>query len=277
MSIQEKLDDLQPYVLGIKNYKGIQIVEVKFEKQWSLFKDDNFRIIPDDNDSTQLYIVPNVEGISVDDTLDYVKRIINYNIEQQRKHELLKEKVEELKEVFKKNSYEDLKKMEFRIGNEDYFENLVGDQRDLNDEGAVSTDELELDEDNEKVEETNNEGKDPSTDNNKSERTNTTNTKTNKSNKKTKKSTKNEKKKKEQPPEQTHGDNGRTEHEHKTDKVPGGKVELPSDEQDLHQAASDIAQGNVKPELEEHGAPNSGECNHGPDETCPNCIDKKDL
>lgn len=262
MTIQEKLESLQPYVVGIRFISGYQVVEAQFEKNWSLIRDDNFKIIPDEQDNTHLYFVPNAEGITIDDTLEHVGRIINHNIEQQKKHELLKAKVAELKEVFQNNSLQDLQKLEFKVGGGEDFEDLVGDQNEIAGENELSPDQL--------ASETTNE--EPKSGTEKQDQTSNKNGKK----KPKKKQGSNKKQNNGQTQQNPQKEKVNEENEHKTDKVPGGKVELPAGDEDLHEAATKHAQGEQSIEVEEH-APNNGLCDHGPDETCPNCVDQKDL
>lgn len=276
MSVQEKLSELQPYVTGIRTFEGIQVVEVVFEKNWSLVKDDNFKIAPDDENPNHLFFLPNSSEVDVDDTLEYVKRIIDYNIEQQKKHELLKKKVEELKEVFKANSYEDLKEMEFKIGKDEQFDDLVGDQSELTDDEVIQTDDIQLD-DEQKVGDVpsngNTEGegnveKKPKKEGNNKQRP-SKKKRPSKKNKENGQQAPQKQEPKQESNEKPKEDVKETQ-QHKTQKVPGGKVDLPSNDQELDQAAA-----NGKVELEDYTP--KGECDHGPDETCPNCVDNVDL
>jgi hypothetical protein len=65
-----------------------------------------------------------VEGIGLDELLNYVDKTIKLNVEREKKHDLLKEKVNELKEVFKKNSLEKLKRLKFIFTEEDLVPKL---------------------------------------------------------------------------------------------------------------------------------------------------------
>lgn len=109
--IQNKLDSLQPYVSGIRYVEGIQLVEASFNEGWVI---PDSTVIRKENIEHNYYMFfAAIEGISIDDLLDYVKSIIDINIEREKKHELLKEKVKELQILFKDNSLSKLKELKF--------------------------------------------------------------------------------------------------------------------------------------------------------------------
>ena len=99
--IQEKLDSLQPYVSGIRYVEGIQLVEASFSEGWII--PDSTVIRKEKIDNNFYMFFTQVEGITIDDLLDYVKSVIDINIEREKKHELLKEKVKEFEDVLKNN------------------------------------------------------------------------------------------------------------------------------------------------------------------------------
>ena len=60
-------------------------------------------------------IFSETNGIGLDELLGYVERTIKLNQEREKKHELLKAKVNELKEIFKKNSLSKLTRLKFSL------------------------------------------------------------------------------------------------------------------------------------------------------------------
>lgn len=113
MNIQEKLDSLQPHVIGIRYLKGLQIVDAVFKTGW---------VVPESNtikkelvDAKQNYYMFYTEkkGITIDNLLDYVEEIIHMNVERENKQTLLKEKFKELQKLFKDNSLSKLNKLRF--------------------------------------------------------------------------------------------------------------------------------------------------------------------
>jgi len=65
-----------------------------------------------------------VSGIGLDELLAYVKKTIDINVEREKKHELLREKVNELKELFKKHNLDKLKRLKFSFSEEDLVPKL---------------------------------------------------------------------------------------------------------------------------------------------------------
>lgn len=144
-NIQEKLDSLQPYVIGVRYVQGVQIVEAQFKKGWLIPNSD--RIKKEFADESQNYYMffSDVEGVTFDELLDFVDSIIKLNVEREMKYHLLKSKVEELKSIFKNNSYEKLKTIKFTFPDElvpsfsdmgtsidDDTETLIGDSPEEN-------------------------------------------------------------------------------------------------------------------------------------------------
>jgi hypothetical protein len=111
--IQEKLDSLQPYVVGIRYLHGMQIVDAVFKEGWSVPTSDTIK--KEFVDETQNYYMfyTEKEGITIDDLLEYVEGIIDVNIEREKKYVLLKSKVEELKKLFKEKSLNELEELKF--------------------------------------------------------------------------------------------------------------------------------------------------------------------
>jgi hypothetical protein len=80
-------------------------------------------------------IFSEAEGVGLDELLAYVDRTIKLNQEREKKHDLLREKVNELKEIFKKNSLKKLTTLKFSFTEEDLMPKL--DDFDLDDDDEV--------------------------------------------------------------------------------------------------------------------------------------------
>ena len=127
--IQEKLDSLQPYVSGIRYVEGIQLVEASFSEGWIIPESTVIRKEKIENNYYMFFT--QVEGITIDDLLDYVKSVIDINIERQKKHELLKEKVKELQILFKDNSLLKLQELKFTFNEPDLVPSLLDMDPDI--------------------------------------------------------------------------------------------------------------------------------------------------
>lgn len=122
--IQDKLDSLQPYVVGIRYLQGLQIVDAVFKEGWTIPESEI--LLQELVDESQNYYMfyTEKEGVTIDDILDYVESVININIEREKKYELLKEKVEELKRVFKDNPLSKLERLKFSFSEKDILPSL---------------------------------------------------------------------------------------------------------------------------------------------------------
>lgn len=91
--IQEKLDSLQPYVVGIRYLHGMQIVDAVFKEGCSVPTSDTIKKEFVDEAQNYYMFYTEKEGVTIDDLLEYVEGIIGVNIEREKKYELLKLKV----------------------------------------------------------------------------------------------------------------------------------------------------------------------------------------
>ena len=124
MTIQQRLDELSPYVTTIR-YGKTPIVEVEFPAGWGVPKsgDIEFKAVNELKESDTLQCVAYSENPkhNVDSLLDFIERAIKLNKEREMKNELFKEKVSELKNLFNKTELSKLKSLKFTFP-EDYME-----------------------------------------------------------------------------------------------------------------------------------------------------------
>lgn len=132
-NIQKTLDSLQPYVIGIRFLKTIPVVDVVLNEGWTLPEDANIIRTKGDESMNYHMIHSEVPSIGLDKLLEYVDKTIKLNLDREKKHELLKSKVNELKEVFKKNTLDKLQRLKFTFGDEDFV-------------GGISDIDVEIDE-----------------------------------------------------------------------------------------------------------------------------------
>ena len=123
-NLQKTLDALQPYVIGIRYLEGLPVIDTVFKDGWTLIDSDVIERVKGNQELNYYMIFSQKNGIGLDELLDYVSTVIKANIEREKKHELFKEKVNELKEVFKKNSLVKLKKLKFLFNDEDTVSEL---------------------------------------------------------------------------------------------------------------------------------------------------------
>lgn len=123
-NIQKTLDSLQPYVIGIRYLEGTPLVDAVFKEGWMVPEDPKVKRIKGNEEMNYYMLFSEVSGVGLDELLAYVKKTIDVNVEREKKHELLREKVNELKELFKKHSLDKLKRLKFNFTEEDLVPKL---------------------------------------------------------------------------------------------------------------------------------------------------------
>lgn len=123
-SIQKTLESLQPYVIGIRYLDGLPVVDAVFKDGWTVPDSDIIKKVKGNEDLNYYMIFSEKDGIGLDELLEYVDATIKANIEREKKHELLKERVNELKELFKKTSLTKLKRLKFDFADEDLISDI---------------------------------------------------------------------------------------------------------------------------------------------------------
>lgn len=149
-NLQKILDSLQPYVISIRYVDGLQVVDVIFKEGWTVPNSEIISKVKGDEQLNYYMLFSDKEGIGIDELLDFVTTTIKVNLEREKKHELLKEKVNELKEIFKKNSLDKLKQLKFLFTEETLVPSI--DEFKLDEEfsnelqtlSEISTKELEI-------------------------------------------------------------------------------------------------------------------------------------
>lgn len=122
--IQETLDELQPYVIGIRYVEGVPVVDVVFKEGWAVPDETNIKKVKGKEKINYYMLFSEVKGIGLDELLKFVQKTINLNIEREHKYELLTVKINELKEIFKQNSLEKLKTLNFSFGTDNLIPSI---------------------------------------------------------------------------------------------------------------------------------------------------------
>jgi len=126
-NMQNTLDSLQPYVISIRYLKGVPLVDVVLNDGWTVIDDPLIKRVKGDEALNYFMIFSEEPGVGLDDLLAYVDKIIKANLDREKKHELLKAKVNELKEVFKRNSLTKLHLLKFTFGEDEEFDTNISD------------------------------------------------------------------------------------------------------------------------------------------------------
>jgi hypothetical protein len=123
-SIQKTLDSLQPYVIGIRYLEGLPLVDTVFKEGWTVPDDQSITKVKGDEGMNYYMIYSEKKGVGIDELLSFVDKTIKLNLEREKKHELLRVKVEELKRLFKDNSLANLSRLKFILSEEDITPSL---------------------------------------------------------------------------------------------------------------------------------------------------------
>lgn len=134
--IQERLNALRPYVIGIRYLQGIQLVDAILKEGWTVPDSQLIQKEKVDGEENYYMFFSDKDDIDIDDLLDYVQEVINLNIEREKKYDLLKEKVVELQKIFKDNSFTKLQRLKFTFNEPDIIPALI-DMEKIDGESAT--------------------------------------------------------------------------------------------------------------------------------------------
>jgi len=115
--MQEKLNKLRPYVTGIRFVKDLPVVDLILREGWNIFESDTVSYKPSNNNVNYFMVFPKNPEDGIDMVLEHVERILEVNIEKEKKLILLKAKIEELKVLFTNTSLVKLERLKFNIEN----------------------------------------------------------------------------------------------------------------------------------------------------------------
>jgi hypothetical protein len=133
-NIQKTLDALQPYVVGIRYVEGVPVIDAVFKEGWTVQSDQTIKTIKGDESLNYFMVYSDMPNIGVDELLGFVGKTIKMNQEREKKHELLRLKVEELKTIFKQNSLEKLTRLKFLFADEELVPKLNDFDLNIDDE-----------------------------------------------------------------------------------------------------------------------------------------------
>ena len=112
---QEKLNELRPYVTGIRFVKDLPVVDVLLLENWDMFESDSVTYKSSSSNNNYFMVFPKNSEDSIDSVLDHVEYVIDFNVEKENKLSLLKAKIEELKFLFSDKPLKELERLKFII------------------------------------------------------------------------------------------------------------------------------------------------------------------
>lgn len=115
MTLQDRMTNLKPYFRGIEMYNEAIMVKVTYPTNWKSYPsaDGRIKVAPGENDPNITFYYADSNDTTYEDIFDLVEETVKENKDVVLKLKLLKEKVEELKELFSKMSYEELTTLSF--------------------------------------------------------------------------------------------------------------------------------------------------------------------
>ena len=122
--IQETLNSLQPYLIGIRYLEGTVLVDVVLKSGWSIIEAVGIKAVKGDESLNYYMFFSESPQIGLDELLANVRKIINLNLEREKKQELLNNKIIELKKLFKQTDLKQLGKLKFTFGEDEISHNL---------------------------------------------------------------------------------------------------------------------------------------------------------
>jgi len=115
MSLQDRMNALRPYFKGVEMYNEALIVRVVYPQNWKAYpsSDGRIKVTPSENDPNETYYYASMNESSYEEMLDLVEDTVKANQEIALKLQLLRDKGNELKELFSQLSYDELQTLEF--------------------------------------------------------------------------------------------------------------------------------------------------------------------
>ena len=117
-TLQERMNDMKPYFRGIEMYNEAIMVKVAYPNKWKAYpsEDGRIKITPSDSDPNLTYYYADSKDTTYEEMFDLVEQTIKANQDIVLKLKLLRDKVEELKELFQNTPYDDLLNLQFVMG-----------------------------------------------------------------------------------------------------------------------------------------------------------------
>ena len=115
MSLYTEIFKIHPYLKSIRTLEEKYFsIDIKFSKTWRLPKEyvNESKVLEHQSDEpNKRYIsfVSRLEESDLNETINNIEKIIDYNIEREEKENLFKVKIKDLKEVFEKEKMEVVK------------------------------------------------------------------------------------------------------------------------------------------------------------------------
>lgn len=116
-NLQDKINALKPYFRGIEMFNDALIVKMQYPPKWKSYgtTDERIKTANDERDPNLVYYYGDSNNTSYEEIFALIEETVKVNQDMKLKLALLKEKFDELKELFSSKSYEELKTLEFHF------------------------------------------------------------------------------------------------------------------------------------------------------------------
>lgn len=114
-TLQDRMNEMRPYFRGIEMYNEALMVKVMFPNKWKAYpsEDGRIKVTPSESDPNLTYYYADSNNTTYEDMFDLIEQTIKANQDIILKLKLLRDKGEELKELFSKLPYEELVTLKF--------------------------------------------------------------------------------------------------------------------------------------------------------------------
>lgn len=114
-NLQERITSLQDYFLSIEVKDSLYIVKVVFPHKWSAYNSDDevIKVAKSETNRNEWFYYANITEVDLNDIFDLIEETIHTNESVTKKIELMRVKMEELKDLFQTETLERLETLEF--------------------------------------------------------------------------------------------------------------------------------------------------------------------
>lgn len=115
LQVEDYISKIGEYFEGIERYNDALIVRVKLPERWGVYpsSDERIKVVPSEEVPNEYYYYGSSNDVNLEDIFQLIIETIQMNKDVLLKIELLKEKVQELKELFDTKPLEELKTLKF--------------------------------------------------------------------------------------------------------------------------------------------------------------------
>ena len=136
MTFQNVITFIFPYLSSIKRLKQYIAIEMIFPKNWDFPSHILEKVQAEQNEKYTgegyfLIFVSELDEPKLNNLLDTIADLITHNLEKLEKEMILREKVQELKEIFKIKTLEEIKNIQINFPEFDEIDNLLDDEEEV--------------------------------------------------------------------------------------------------------------------------------------------------